>query len=342
MILVNQQELPLNNVDKNHPLFGYAKEYKRDLEALRERFPKGIVRLRRKGFPKQNPTGMLEPTPHMVIPAQCNVEGENGQALWAYCEGRATIHPNGMRDLPDSKKHIHVAELLTIDLNKQPDKAVYLFKTKFIGKELIIDDPEGQAIKEALQRQNEIELASAIWTGIASEPKLRMIAAAWGVPNSGTTDIVVLKKQLEDRVNQLEKEKKQNEHDLSRKGISEFLNEIKADGDMRLRGMIQLAIDDKVLEFVKETGNMRFKGQKYLAIPMEYQKGRIAEYMTSYLSHPTNEEQLVSFLTNLLTAEMIEDMDTKGLVWLCKVYGIDTKDKAPSLLKEEIKGKTGK
>jgi hypothetical protein len=342
MILVNQQELPLNNPPKDHPLKAHSNQYHEILRGLKEQFPKGTVLLQRRGWPRQNKeTGMLEPCPMMTIPLQINVEGENGQAVWAYCEGQPIILANGLREIDPQRRSMMVGEQISIELNKKPDLAVYLFQTKFVKQDFYVLDPEGDQLRAALQRQSEIELANAIWTGIASEVKLKMIASAWGIPNANTTESVVLRKLLEERILSLEKEKRKFPEDVTRKGIAAFLREVKADDDVRLRGLVQMAIDAGDLKYMKETGNILLKGQKWLAIPHDYQADRQPEYITGYLASPINEEQLLSFLTNTLTVEKIDEMDIPGLKWLCKLYGLDTKDKAPSLLKEEIKGKTG-
>lgn len=342
MLLVNQAQLPLNVADKSHPLKQFSNKYHEVLSGLKERFPKGTITLQRRGWPRINKeTGLVEPCPQMAIPLQYNVEGDNGQAVWAYCDTRPVIHANGLMEIPDSHRHMLVGETLSIDLGKKPDLAVYLWLTPFVRQDFEVFDPEGDALRAALARQNEIELANAIWTGIASEPRLRMIAAAWGVRGASDGDVSVVRKRLEDRILQLEKDKQKNPDDVSLKGISAFLREIKADDDIRLRGLVQLAIDSGVLKLVRETGNMLLKGQKFVAVPFDYQAERQAEFITGYLSSYGNEEQLEKFLTNSLTADQLDEMDDKGLKWLSKMFGIDTKDKAPSLLKEEIKGKIG-
>lgn len=341
MILVNQQELPLNVPDKSHPLKQHSNKYHETLRGLKERFPKGNVILQRRGWPRQNATGVAETCPQMAIPLQVNVEGENGQAVWAYCDGRPEILANGLREVPKGKGHMMIGETLNVDLTKKPDLAVYLFMTPFMMQDFEILDPEGDALRAALSRQSEIELANAIWTGIPSESKLRMIAAAWGVNNSAKADPAVLRKALEDKVLTFEKEKQKYPEDFSRKGIQAFLREIKADDDIRLRGLVQLALDAGSMKLMKETGNVLLKGQKFVAVPYDYQSERQAEFITGYLASHGNEEQLVKFLTNSLTVEQIEEMDEKGLKWLSKHFEIDTKDKAPSLLKEELKGKMG-
>jgi hypothetical protein len=341
MILVNQQELPLTNATKEHLLYGYHKEYQRDLKALKDRFPKGLVRLRRMGWPKTNPTGMQEPTPRMVIPLQCTVEGENGQSTWAYCEGRAVQLQNGLRDLPDNKRSMMIGERIIVDLNKKPDLAVYLFKTKFIGKELMVDDPEGEALRAAMSRQSEIELATAIWNGIASTERLRLIAAAWKVPNAATAEDPVLRKALEDVVLLMEKEKQKYPENLSKKGIQDFLREIKADDDIRLKGIIQMSLDDNSMTLIKETGNLSLKGKKFLGVPFDYQAGRIVEFVASYLSNPQHKELLTIFLQNVLTQEGIKTMDEKGLIWLSKLFEVEHKGKASDVLAEDVIGKIG-
>lgn len=336
MILINGQELP-KNADKTHPLYSYAREYKNDLASLKSRFPKGIIRLSRMGWPKFNATGLLEPVPMITIPMTCTADSEAGEAQWAYCDGRSTILPNGLRELPTNKRMMKVGESLAIDLNKQPDLAVFIFKTKFVGLELRIDDPETEAINKALARQGEIELGGVIWNGIANEEKLRMIASAWGVTGAAKTDIRILKAELEKRVLFLENHKQQNAADLSRKGVKEFLDEVKGDKDMMLRSLIQNSIDEKAMQWSMTSGHYLLKNRKFLFVPSDYE-GRHVDYIASYLSSPSNEEQLTIFLTEVLTAELIDGIDKIGLAWLCSLYNVDTKGKAPVEQKEALKG----
>lgn len=336
MILINGQELP-KNADKTHPLYSYAREYKNDLASLKSRFPKGVIKLSRIGWPKFNATGHIEPVPTITVPMHCTVDSEAGEAQWAYCDGRATILPNGLRELPSNKRMMRVGDSLTVDLNRQPDLAVYLFKTRFINLELRVDDPETEAINKALAREREIELGNVIWNGIASEEKLRMIASAWGVSGAAKMDVRVLRSQLEQKVLSMEKNKQQNAADLTRKGVKEFLDEVKGDKDMMLRSLIQGAIDEKKMQWSMTSGHYLLKNRKFLFVPSDYE-GRHVDYIANYLSSPANEEQLKIFLTEVLTEETIEALDKIGLTWLCGLYDIDTKGKAPVELKGALRG----
>ena len=338
MLLVNQQELPANTTDKNHPLYPYVKEYHALLDRLKQDCPRGVVKLSRIGWPKTN-NGLLEPTPTLSIPLSAAVDGENGTAHWAYCQGAPIILPNGLRDIPE--RRMSISEQLTIDLKKQPDLAVFLiYKSPFFGKEYRIEDPEAEAYSKAMERSREIELSDTIWKGLAAESRLRMVATAWGVPNASELNDTVLRDYLEKKILNLEKDKRKHPTDPSYKGISEFLQDIKVDDELRVRAVVAKAIEDKVIKYNKQTGKYFIKDRFLILIPTTH-IDRHVDYMTGFYSNPMNRGEFIDFLKEVGDADFVENMDKKGVTWLAGLFSIDTKDKADSLLKEEIKAALG-
>ena len=341
MLLVNQQELPLNISDKQNPMYGYVKEYQAQLARLKEEFPKQEIKLKRIGWPKTN-NGFLEQTPVMVIPLSATVESETGTATWAYCKGRPIIHANGLRDLPEGDKAMTVTEQIVVDLRKQPDLAVYLwFKSPLVKRNFIIDDPDRDAYKKAMERKHQIDLGEAVWKGLADVNRLRMVAAGWGVARAAELEENVLRDTLEKRILVLEKEKLQHADDLTRRGITEFLADIKADGDLRIRAVLQMAIESGKLKYNMASGKYFVDNRFLILIPTTH-IDRHVDYMAGYYAHHSNREAFVDLLKEIATAEFVDDMDKKGIEWLTGLLNIDTKDKAASALKEEIKGVLGK
>ena len=194
-LIVNSKILP-NNAPKDHELYSFMKEYQDAIAELKTRFVSGQIALRRVGYPKLNraPDGtstMPEIPPLLMIKS---IKTDSTGATWEYCQGRPLIEANGLVKTPPNDATISIGEeVLMIDLKGKPDYAFFLmYKSGILGTEYQIYDPEGDRMKDLREKNARNQVTNAIWSNM-DEPKVRMMAGAWGIKDSNKADLLILK-----------------------------------------------------------------------------------------------------------------------------------------------------
>jgi hypothetical protein len=339
-LLINGKQLTVGVAlrDENHEMHPYAVEYTAGMAELRQKFGK-VIKFVRPGYPRTNigtdsrgrEAHMLEPTPPAMFPLEKeHAHPLRGKEIWSCCLNMPKLLPNGLWSI-GNKKSIKITEFLNVDLDRQPDLAYYLYYIANFerGGRLKVDDPKADIKAKADKKMREVERTTAIWQMLDDEHKLRTMAAAYGVPNSGTKEPDQLKFDLEA---QLEINDNRKRQDPLIKGTREFLEEMKVTDNVRLRAFIKNLEDTKKLIY-KPDGRYHLGDKTLLQVPFESIKDTFG-YICSYYNVPNNAEKLQDLMRDVVNKEYLDNIkDEKDFTWLAKVMGINT----PFKKKEELR-----
>ena len=338
-ILVNGRMLDTGMAigDENHPMHKYALEYTQGLAELREKHGKRIKFIR-PDWPKKTQGSdsrgrdvvIKEPTPPAMFPLErAYPHPKRGEEIWSCCLTMPKLQPNGLWSI-GSKRSIKIEEFINVDLDKQPDLAYYLYYIANFnrGGRLRLDDPQKEIREKADRERDLVERKTAIWSLLSDDAVPRM-AAAYGVPHSGSKSPDALRFDLEA---QLEINDKKKKKDPLTKGTKEFLEEMRVTDNVRLRAFIQKLMDDKKLIY-KPDGRFRVGDKILMQIPQS-EINRKFEYLCGYYSAPNNSDKLQELMRDVVDKEYLDSVrDDKDFAWLCKVMDISTAFKK----KEELK-----
>jgi len=343
MILVNgrQLEVGLAKGDKNHPMYTMALEYTQGLAELRETHGK-VIKFIRPGWPKMNRGSdskgndaiLKEPVPPVMFPLERAFPHPiRGEEIWSCCLQAPKLLPNGLWSI-GNKRSLKVGAFINVDTDKQPDLAYYLAYIAHFerGGRLKVDDPKAEIRERAEKERRLVERKTAIWQMLTDENVLRKMAAAYGVPNSGTKEPDQLRFDLEA---QLESNDKKRKNDLTIKGTREFLEEMKVTDSIRLRAFIKGLEDDKKLVY-KPDGRYRLGDKILMQVPQSEINKRF-EYICGYYAIPNNSDKLIELMRDVVNKEYLDNIkDQKDFVWLAKIMGLATSFKKSEEVKEAV------
>ena len=344
-LLINGKQLSVGTAlrDESNEMHEYAKEYTAGIAELKQKFGK-TVKFVRPGFPKSNrgsdsrgrEVNMLEPTPPAMFPLEKEFAHPlRGKEIWSCCLNMPKLLPNGLWSI-GNKRSIKITDYLNVNIEKQPDLAYYLYYIANFerGGRLKIDDPKAEVRAKAEKEEAMVDLKFAIWKQLTDEPTLRKLAAAYGVPNSGTEEPAQLRFNLEAKL--LNNDIKKRQDPLIR-GTREFLEEMKVTDNVRLRALLQKLIDEKKLVY-KPDGRYRLGDKLLMQVP-QTEIGRTFEYICGYYSMATNADKLQELLRDIVNKEFLDNIvDDKDYVWIGKVMGVNSAFKKKEELKTLVYG----
>lgn len=345
-LLVNYHKLDVGIAirDDKHEMHAYAEQYTAGISELKEKFGK-VIKFIRPGFPlinkgsdsKGNETNLVEPDRPALFPLEREyVHPLRGSEVWSCCLQMPKLQSNGLYSVGD-KKSIRIDEFLIVDIDKQPDLAFYLYYISRYGINekgglLRVYDPQKEVRERAEKERQLVERKTAIWQMLTDENVLRRMAAAYGVPNSGTKEPDQLRFDLEA---QLESNDKKRRNDLTIKGTREFLEEMKVTDSIRLRAFIKGLEDDKKLVY-KADGRYRLGDKVLMQVPQSEINKRF-EYICGYYAIPNNSDKLVELMRDVVDKEYLDNIkDDKDFTWLSKVMGVNTAFKKREELKSIV------
>jgi len=326
--------------DATHPMHKYAVDYTQGLAELREKFGKRI-RFIRPDWPKFNKGAdsrgnevlMKEPTPPAMFPLERSyAHPERGEEIWSCCLNMPQLLPNNLWSI-GKKKSIKIEKDITVDIDRQPDLAYYLYYISRFGagkdSRLKVDDPGAELRAKAEKERLVVARKTAIWQMLPDENILRRMAAAYGVANSAKKSGDQLRFDLEA---QLEANDNKKNKDPFLKGTKEFLEEMKVTDAVRLRAFIQGLIDDNKLVY-KPDGRYRLGEKAIVQVPQSEINKRV-EWLYGYYNMPNNNDKLQELMRDVVDKEYLDSLvDDKDFAWLAKTMGINVAFKK----KEDIK-----
>lgn len=329
-LIVNSKQLP-DNATKDNELFKFVKEYQDGVSELKLRFLAGDICLRRNGYPRINKspdgTQINESPAPIYIKLTRSVNG----ATWGYCKGRALIHPNGLVEVSPTDSYEDIgSEYIHINLSVQPDYAFFMmYKSGILGTEYTVYDPEGDRMKELREKNARNQVTNAIWSNM-DEPKVRMMAGAWGIKDSNKADLLILKDDLEKKVLAMDEEKKKKPNELMLRGIDEFLADARNDEFTRPKALIQLGIDDKRITYSKN--HFYLDGAELCHVPFGKDTPvERQEFLAQFCRNPENKEKWLLILKGLLNKDYIEAMDKYGVRYFAGQFDLPLNQKEDAL-----------
>jgi hypothetical protein len=321
MLITNYKILNSNSPDPE--LKKFQKEYETGVSELMTKFPTGIIKLRRVGYPRYTPSPdpNIETMPEPPSPVYLKMTKTVDGVYWGYCRGRAKIEANGLADVPGDESTEELSGIdIAIDVRKNPDYAFFImYKSGIVGVDFKVFDPEGDKIKELTKKNQLIQVQSSI-RGMTDE-KLRMMSQAWGIIGAGKKDVLILQDELESRVMLMESDKVKNPDNLMAKGMAEFLAEMKNDDSTRPKAIIQMALDEKLLEYKPANSHFYFGTEDVCFVPIDKIDQR-EEVLAKFLREEKNSEIWVLMLKTVVTPEYINQLDKHGCRWLASQVGI--------------------
>jgi predicted transcriptional regulator len=331
MFIINQKQLLVGEAlaDKFHPMHAQALEYDSGLKELKELFGNSIKFIR-PGYPKFNPgmdsegraSTMLEPPTPATFPLSAYVtHPTRGKETWACCLDFPKLLPNGLWEM-GRKRSIFITDAITVNIDKDPDLAFYLYKVCNAIKDgrLAVDNPKAEIRTKANKAREETELQVAIWNVLKDEFALVRIAQSWGIAEAGTKDPDALRFELKDLLIANNEKKKL---DPSVKGTKEFLAELKITDNIRLRAFIRELMDSKVLIY-KPDGRVWIGDRNLMQVPYSAIND-VFDYICNFYGSQNNKEKLQDLMRDVVTKEMLDGVvDEKDLKWLCKIMDINT------------------
>jgi hypothetical protein len=121
------------------------------------------------------------------------------------------------------------------------------------------------------------------------------------------------------------------------KGTKEFIEEMKVTDGILLRNFVQLAIDEKKLEF-KADGRWKIGDKIIVQVPASELK-RQFDYLCNYLHAGNHFDKLQEFLRDLINKDYLNKItEKKELAWLCKVSGVNPEFKKREELASIVEG----
>jgi hypothetical protein len=342
MLLINQRQLLINEAlaDKTHPLYAHAVEYNEGLRELKEKFGKEIKFIR-PGYPKFNPgmdsegkdATLMEPSEPALFPLSTYFSHpQRGKEVWACCLDFPKLLSNGLWEM-GRKRSFMVFDYITIDIDKNPDFAFYLYYISNEPKKqlLVVDNPKAEIRAKADKEREATELQVAIWHVLKDELALRRIAQSWGIPFVGEKDPDELRFALKTLVVGNDEKKKL---DPRTKGTKEFLAELKVTDSIRLRAYIRDLFDSKTVIY-KPDGRYWLGEKELIQAPYNAVRDNSEfDYFCNFYGAPNNAIKLQELMRDTITQDMLDGIvDDKDFTWLGKVMDIKTSFKK----KEETK-----
>ena len=144
--------------DEKHPMYAYALQYTEGIAELKKNHG-SVIRFVRPGFPKMNlgsdskgnETSIVEPTPPAMFPLEkVYAHPTRGEEIWSCCLTMPKLLPNGLWSI-GNKKGLKITDAISVDIDKQPDLAFYLYYsggkwkergTRIAPVELVRPEPE--------------------------------------------------------------------------------------------------------------------------------------------------------------------------------------------------------
>lgn len=354
MILINSK--PLEKIalqDSNHPMHSYALEYDKGMKDLRDKFGDKIV-FYRTGYPRRckgidarnRPVeNMAEPTPPLIIKFSARVYGDAGMEIWEYSPGQARPLPNGLWEAT-GKRSLFVTEILSVSIDKEQDFAFWLYyKSPYVSRKLdrtgkprkgriYLHDPVTEARLKGDKKRAELDLNTAIYSilGTGNEDQLRLVAQSFGIGEVDKKDPDQIRLELEAAVLANEQKKKTSPHS---RGVKEFLDDVKITDATRIRGLINTAIEDKVITWNPD-GYFKIGDADICKVPPRDLE-RKQDFLCNFLLNPGNKKKLSDLLEAIITKEYLDKItDTKTFYWLARAIGISPGFKKGDALREEI------
>ena len=351
MLLVNQR--PIDEIamrDEAHPMHPFAKEYQKGIEKLRKEYG-SLIKFKRPKFPKRTKgldsrnrevPNLALPVQPLIMPLKAQVQGRSGLEIWEYIKGSPKLEPNGLWSAT-GKRSEFIYESLVISLDKDPELAFFVYYKsplfsrenkhgKVVIKQLIIDDPLSDAKRNEEKERADLELNFAIYNTLSDDEQLRVMAQGYGVANADTKDPVMVRKELKAAV--LEGEKK-SRRDPMAKGIKEFLGELKVTDSIRLRSLVQLAMDKEIIKWFPD-GKYKVGERELCKVPQQEISHR-QEYLCNHLGNSANRPKLQELLKDFVNKEFLDKVnDDKMFFWLARMMNIPTDFKTKEKTRELI------
>jgi hypothetical protein len=347
MILIDSERLELGALsDEKHKLHEFAKVYDSTLSFLKKRFKNGVIHFWRPDRPlktkgadsKMNEIpNMTVPTEIMSIPLSATTalaEINTGKHTWTCSMGAARPLPHGLWE-PGGKKRIHIKESYSVDINKEPDLAFFLYKIcPMVQKGLIrikdpiaLDEERGKAEYELVQRK------TAVWTMLQDENKLRTMARAYGMNDVDKKLPNTIRIDLEGLLERNDKLKRSNP---AIKGTQEFIEEMKVTDNLLLRAFTQRCLDERRLSW-KPDGRYRI-GEKIVCHVPQPEINRRMDYLCNWLMAGDNKDKLEEYIRDLISIDYLDSVtDRKEVDWLARIAGINPQFKKMEELATDVK-----
>lgn len=348
MLLIDRkplEESALNDPkDKFHKI---AVEYNNTIKYLQERYKNGIIRFKRPNFPRPTKAAdafgneipkATEPETPMRIPLKSyQAISDLGKHYVACCLDAPEVLPNGLWEL-GRQRAITVKGGIAVNVNDNPDLAFFLYKVSPFVKKGILKVLDPLKDDEALGEE-EMQVAyrkHAVWTQLSDIEKLKTMASAYGVVQTGTKQPNQIRKELEDILVRNDKLRRSNP---IIKGTKEFLEEMKVTDSVLLRAFVQKAIDESKLS-CGLNGMWKIGDKAVVQVPATDIRDSDSKirYLCNFMSLANQTEKLTEFMRDLINREYLEGITNKQeWVWLGKIAGVPTQFKK---LEEVQKGVT--
>ena len=343
MIIINSKIL-----DANVPeLKKYYDEYERGLKTLRANFPSGNIQLRRMGFPRPvkpqsegAPLIMRENPAPIYMKLTKKVDG----VKWSYVKGDYKVEANGLVTPDPSNDTIDLSgEIISLNHKEDPDYAFFFYyKSKQIGNNFYVFDPEGDAIREAKAEKDRKRVEGLIWNDF-DDNKVVLMCDAYGIATKekGGSDINadVLRKKLVTKVFAMEDDKRKHPTDLQKRGVAEFLMEAKADEITRPKQLLQIAIQEK--KVVYKDGRFYLGDIDICTVPVMFQPiDKRQDYLATFLRTPNGAESWEMVLKETVDREYLDSLDKYGIWWLADQVGVRRNQQVPAI-KQQVYEKFG-
>ena len=344
MILINKQQLEMGALmDESHKLHSYAREYDAGIKYLKRVYGDSI-KFVRPGYPRKRKgvtsrgkevPNMARPTPPMTIPLSSEVVGEMGTNVWGCALSAPELLPNGLYDL-GSKRSMMIFDDVTININKQPDLAFFLYyKSPFFKSGLLkIDNPDAEAKLEGDRQRAELELQTALYGILNDEDQLKVVAQSYGIAGTEKKHSDVIRKELKAVVLKGEQNKKR---DATAKGIGEFLSELKVTDAVRLRSLIKIAEDKKMVVWYPD-GKYKVGERELCRVPTAEIRRRF-DFLCNHLGNAANRKKLQELIRDVADKEYLDGIkDEKTFIWLARMMELPVEFKKQETIVESIYG----
>jgi hypothetical protein len=192
--------------------------------------------------------------PSTMEPTTCNKINDDGIGeTWRW----SSTHPSKKKtkegspylEYPENAVKIFEGELI-LDTRKDAELAFFLIKIKenVIKGRFEVEDPEKEASELADQYSKDSVLKYLIFGKInnpfySNEMRVRDISASWGINNSDSMSISILRNKLYEKVKESDEK-----YSVTNRGVQEFVDEVNGtDPYSEYRSNIQKAVDSGVI-----------------------------------------------------------------------------------------------
>ena len=143
----------------------------------------------------------------------------------------------------------------------------------------------------------------------------------------------LVREKLETTVLAAEAKKSKEPNNISLRGIKEFLEDVKADSEIRRKALIQYAVDEKKIEFDKFSMKFKNKERDVLSVPAQYLNDRIT-YAAFFFGQKNSEWQ--TFIREVIDEDLLNRQDKRGLYWIYGELGLDPEKKKVEEIRDEL------